>query len=128
MFNWKPKWPEYAVNTGGGNYKIRGFSRTSFYLHVFVCHNNLHSCQNRRNPAHRFEESHPGDDDYIIPIDEAPVGAPLCPFAVQGCYRRQPLHFKLFSHSLPSVPSKPSTSQNLLLPSGPLLPSRKYTV
>lgn len=63
-------------------------------------------CFNRRNPVHRQDESHPGDWDY--PIDKARAGAPLCQFAVIGCYRKNPQHFLEFSHSLPTKPKSES--------------------
>jgi len=59
----------------------------------------------RKNPVHRVEEAHPGDDDYKDPNDEdvEPVGddaddeRPECEFGMD-CYRKNPDHRKEFKH------------------------------
>lgn len=55
----------------------------------------------RRNPLHREQEAHPGDQDYRLPnYPEPPLGAPSCPY-LDRCYRRNPEHFKQFTHKTP---------------------------
>ncbi|XP_053945619.1 aprataxin and PNK-like factor [Anastrepha ludens] len=52
----------------------------------------------RRNPMHRKEEAHPGDDDYRRPnYPPPPKGTPECPYG-NLCYRRNPVHFEQFNH------------------------------
>lgn len=47
---------------------------------------------------HRLEMAHPGDIDYRLPnYEQPPYGAPPCPYGI-NCYRRNPTHFKQFSH------------------------------
>lgn len=52
----------------------------------------------KTNAAHMMEVSHPGDDDYTIPVyDDPPTDVPACKYAEQ-CYQRNPEHFRRFSH------------------------------
>ncbi|XP_017472585.1 PREDICTED: aprataxin and PNK-like factor [Rhagoletis zephyria] len=52
----------------------------------------------RRNPVHRIEEAHPGDNDYKRPnYPPPPKGTPDCPYG-SLCYRRNPAHFQHFNH------------------------------
>lgn len=56
------------------------------------------NCLFRRNPAHRAEQAHPGDEDYRLPeYPDPPLGAAPCPY-LDRCYRRNPAHFQQFSH------------------------------
>jgi len=55
----------------------------------------------RKNPAHREEEAHPGDSDYVDPSDD-PAGddnddRPECEFGT-ACYRKNPDHKRQFKH------------------------------
>ena len=59
----------------------------------------------RKNPAHRAEQSHPGDSDYEdtktkfdTSIDErSNDDKPECPFG-KACYRQNPQHKRDFKH------------------------------
>lgn len=56
----------------------------------------------RKNPAHRSEQSHPGDSDYddskpSNDMDDNDVDKPLCPFG-KSCYRQNPQHKRDFRH------------------------------
>jgi len=56
----------------------------------------------RKNPMHRVEEAHPGDDDYKDPTeDDLGDGVnddrPECEFGTD-CYRKNPEHKKQFKH------------------------------
>ena len=54
----------------------------------------------RKNPVHRYEEAHPGDDDYKNPEDEDSEDddRPECEFGMD-CFRKNPDHRKQFKHS-----------------------------
>lgn len=61
----------------------------------------------RRNPAHKAEFSHPGDDDYNITPqgDEGEVtpendDRPECQYGT-SCYRQNPQHKRDFKHTAP---------------------------
>jgi len=55
----------------------------------------------RKNPAHRVEEAHPGDDDYVDPADDHVADEnddrPECEFGT-ACYRKNPDHKRQFKH------------------------------
>jgi len=57
----------------------------------------------RKNPAHRTEQSHPGDSDYEDQkqIDDNyyddESNKPICPFG-KACYRQNPQHKRDFQH------------------------------
>ncbi|CAF0783466.1 unnamed protein product [Adineta steineri] len=59
----------------------------------------------RKNPTHRAEHSHPGDDDYdeskkfndMDDMDDNDADKPDCPFG-KSCYRQNPQHKRDFKH------------------------------
>lgn len=59
----------------------------------------------RKNPAHRAEQAHPGDDDYeemkanmdMNSYDDNDMDKPECPFG-KACYRQNPQHKRDFKH------------------------------
>ena len=55
----------------------------------------------RKNPAHRTEEAHPGDDDFrdLDQADDEDDGRPECEYG-RDCYRKNPDHRKDFRHSV----------------------------
>jgi len=56
----------------------------------------------RKNPAHRTEEAHPGDEDFRDPNqagDDEDDGRPECEYG-RDCYRKNPEHRKDFKHSV----------------------------
>ena len=59
----------------------------------------------RKNPAHRTEEAHPGDEDFRDPDqadddeDDEDDGRPECEYG-RDCYRKNPEHRKDFKHSV----------------------------
>ena len=61
----------------------------------------------RKNPQHRVEESHPGDEDYRDPAagGEEEGERPECEFGTE-CYRTNPMHKKQFSHSKKPQPKR----------------------
>ena len=54
----------------------------------------------RKNPVHRYDEAHPGDDDYrdVGELESEDVERPECEFGTE-CYRKNPDHRKQFKHS-----------------------------
>lgn len=61
----------------------------------------------RRNPAHRTEYSHPGDDDYKPELPGEDVqpeedSRPECQYGT-ACYRRNPKHKQEFKHTGPPL-------------------------
>ena len=54
----------------------------------------------RKNPLHRVEESHPGDNDFKDPDAEGEddEDKPECEYGTD-CYRKNPQHRKQFKHS-----------------------------
>lgn len=64
----------------------------------------------RKNPVHRQEEAHPGDDDFKQQKDEAESDEdnddrPECEFGTE-CYRKNPVHSKQFKHSIKPQPKR----------------------
>jgi len=60
----------------------------------------------RKNPQHRVEEAHPGDEDYRDPAAGEEEGErPECEFGTE-CYRTNPMHKKQFSHSKKPQPKR----------------------
>jgi len=64
----------------------------------------------RKNPVHRVEEAHPGDDDFkdpseAVPDDDGGVDKPECEFGTD-CYRKNPDHRKQFKHSIRPQPKR----------------------
>uniref|UniRef100_A0A1B0FM08 PBZ-type domain-containing protein n=1 Tax=Glossina morsitans morsitans TaxID=37546 RepID=A0A1B0FM08_GLOMM len=52
----------------------------------------------RKNPSHRLEFAHPGDDDFKLhPLPQADANAPDCKYG-KNCYRFNPLHYQQFKH------------------------------
>jgi hypothetical protein len=59
----------------------------------------------RKNPAHRSEQSHPGDSDYEDEKstkdddkkDDSDADKPLCPYG-KTCYRTNPQHKHDYRH------------------------------
>ncbi len=69
----------------------------------------------RRNPAHKEEYSHPGDEDYSSEQDEAQPTASAdapdlrleCEYGT-SCYRQNPQHKRDFKHT--QAPAQPAAS------------------
>ena len=60
----------------------------------------------RKNPQHKFEEAHPGDDDYKDPNDEeSDQEKPECEFGLD-CYRKNPAHRKEYKHTRKPQPKR----------------------
>ena len=65
----------------------------------------------RKNPLHREEESHPGDDDYQdpTPADQEDEGdeedRPECEYGLD-CYRQNPQHRKDYKHTRHPQPKR----------------------
>merc|ERR1712173_341450 len=59
----------------------------------------------RKNPVHRFEEAHPGDDDYKDPNEEEDQDKPECEFGLD-CYRKNPAHRKEYNHTRKPQPKR----------------------
>jgi len=61
----------------------------------------------RKNPLHKAEEAHPGDEDYRNPddIDAADDDRPECEYGT-NCYRKNPDHRKQFKHSVKPQPKR----------------------
>jgi len=61
----------------------------------------------RKNPKHREDEAHPGDEDYRDPTEEESDDGdrPECEYGAE-CYRRNPQHRKDFSHSNKPQPKR----------------------
>lgn len=55
----------------------------------------------RKNPAHRTEQSHPGDSDYedekSKTSDTKDDDKPVCPYG-KTCYRQNPQHKQDYKH------------------------------
>uniref|UniRef100_A0A1A9W2U0 PBZ-type domain-containing protein n=1 Tax=Glossina brevipalpis TaxID=37001 RepID=A0A1A9W2U0_9MUSC len=52
----------------------------------------------RKNPSHRLELAHPGDNDFKLPsLPQADADAPDCKYG-KHCYRFNPLHYQQFKH------------------------------
>lgn len=66
----------------------------------------------RKNPVHRYEEAHPGDDDYKNPEDEDSEDddRPECEFGMD-CFRKNPDHRKQFKHSHKPQPKRKAKAQ-----------------
>lgn len=71
----------------------------------------------RRNPAHKEEFSHPGDDDYRV-FQEGEEGEegpqnddnkPECQYGT-SCYRQNPQHKRDFKHTQPPRVDTPEDS------------------
>ncbi|CAG9762125.1 unnamed protein product [Ceutorhynchus assimilis] len=60
----------------------------------------------RKNPSHREQFSHPGDNDYASDPDE---DRPDCPYGA-SCYRKNPEHRKEYKHSTTKPAPKPNTA------------------
>ena len=72
----------------------------------------------RKNPLHRQEESHPGDDDYQdpAPADQEEEGGddedkPECEYGLD-CYRKNPQHRKDFKHTRHPQPKRAAKVKN----------------
>lgn len=69
----------------------------------------------RRNPAHKAEFSHPGDDDYsLIQEEESPLSdndKPECQYGT-SCYRQNPQHKRDFKHTQPPHTDDASAVKN----------------
>ncbi len=62
----------------------------------------------RKNPQHRLEEAHPGDDDYKSDDDEdddVDDKRPECEYGV-NCYRKNPQHRKDYKHTAKPNPKR----------------------
>jgi len=61
----------------------------------------------RKNPAHKLEEAHPGDDDYKDTSEEVSEDQekPECEFGTK-CYRKNPAHRKEYSHTRKPQPKR----------------------
>lgn len=72
----------------------------------------------RRNPTHKQEFSHPGDDDYIPVPNEEEDGTqqdgndnrPECQYGT-SCYRQNPQHKRDFKHTQPPSTDGPVTKK-----------------
>lgn len=51
----------------------------------------------RKNPAHRAEQSHPGDSDYEDKDKDKDDEKPECPYG-KNCYRQNPQHKHEYKH------------------------------
>lgn len=77
---------------------IRCYRYTSTEMYFFFRDNFQFVYYFRRNLLHRTEEAHPGDTDYRRPtFYSPPPGTPSCPYG-SACYRRNPEHFREYSH------------------------------
>ena len=74
----------------------------------------------RKNPLHRREEAHPGDDDYQDPSPadqqeddegEDDEDKPECEYGLD-CYRKNPQHRKDFKHSRHPQPKRAAKVKN----------------
>ena len=74
----------------------------------------------RKNPLHRQEEAHPGDDDYQDPSPadqqeddegEDDEDKPECEYGLD-CYRKNPQHRKDFKHSRHPQPKRAAKVKN----------------
>ena len=58
----------------------------------------------RKNPSHKRQFAHPGDDDYVPPMDidddsdMEESDKPECEFGV-NCFRKNPQHKKAYKHT-----------------------------
>jgi aprataxin and PNK-like factor len=60
----------------------------------------------RKNPAHRLEEAHPGDPDFVSPEeDKDDDDRPECEFGT-NCYRKNPAHRRDFKHTVKPQPKR----------------------
>lgn len=61
----------------------------------------------RKNPAHRKDKSHPGDDDYVDNVEEGEEddSRPECEYGV-GCYRKNPVHRRNYRHTHKPQPKR----------------------
>lgn len=61
----------------------------------------------RKNPAHRKDKSHPGDDDYVDNVGEGEEddSRPECEYGLD-CYRKNPVHRRHYRHTHKPQPKR----------------------
>ena len=63
----------------------------------------------RKNPVHRREEAHPGDDDYeehpAVDLEENEEDKPECEYGLE-CYRKNPQHRRDYKHTRKAQPQR----------------------